>query len=288
VSDSPYTDLERPPLNERALNQALVRPGGLWREIRVVQEAGSTNVDLAALARGGTPPGLVLVAEAQTAGRGRLDRRWHAPPRSGLTFSVLLPPEDSPTRLGWLPLLTGVAVVRALRGLAEFEGAESETGKAPEAALKWPNDVLVGDRKLAGILAERVANGVVVGVGLNVGLRADELPVPTATSLALEGFRADRDPVLRAVLRELANRHAELRAGGERVVREAYKAVCATLGRRVRVELPGGAVLTGEARDVDEAGRLVVRGEDGEEGVRAGAGEPTNYRLSAGDVVHVR
>jgi BirA family biotin operon repressor/biotin-[acetyl-CoA-carboxylase] ligase len=274
VSHSPYTDLDRPPLNERTLNRALVRPGGLWREIRVVAETGSTNADLAALARAGAAPGLVLVAEAQTAGRGRLDRVWTAPPRSGLTFSVLLPQEDSVTRLGWLPLLAGVAVVSALRGLAEIEGVSR--GRIGRAALKWPNDVLIGERKLAGILAERVENGVVIGVGLNVSLRAEELPVPTATSLALEGAPADRDPLLRAILRELAARHAEFRRGEERALREAYKELCVTLGRQVRVELPGGSPLTGEACDIEEAGRLMVRAADGE------------HLLSAGDVVHVR
>ncbi len=275
MSGSPYTRLDRPPLNERALNRALVRPGGLWREIRVVAKTGSTNADLAALARQGADEGLVLVAEAQTSGRGRLDRTWTAPPRSGLTFSVLLRPGVPTARLAWLPLLTGLAVVRALRGFAELEGVPR--GRMAEAALKWPNDVLIGDRKLAGILAERAGDAVVVGIGLNVGLRASELPAPMATSLAIEGAPADRDPVLRAILRSLAAVYAEFkREAGERALREAYEQVCATAGRQVRVELPDGDVFTGTATGVDEHGRLLVAGA---EGVRA---------FSAGDVVHVR
>ncbi|GAB2872867.1 biotin--[acetyl-CoA-carboxylase] ligase [Actinoallomurus bryophytorum] len=273
MSHSPYSDLDRPPLSERSLTRALVRPGGLWREIRVVEETGSTNADLADLARGGAAPGLVLVAEAQTSGRGRMGRAWTAPPRSGLSFSVLLPPEDSVTRLGWLPLVAGVAVVSALRGFAEVEGVAR--GRMSDAVLKWPNDVLIGERKLAGILAERVEAGVIIGIGLNVSLHEDELPVPTATSLAIEGAPADRDPLLRAILRELAARHEEFQ-GGEAAVRETYRELCATVGRQVRVELPDGSVLTGEATDIEEAGRLVVQGPNGE------------HLLSAGDVVHVR
>jgi BirA family biotin operon repressor/biotin-[acetyl-CoA-carboxylase] ligase len=273
VSHSPFTDLDRPPLNEHALNRSLVRPGGLWREIRVVKETGSTNADLAELAREGAAPGLVLVAEAQTSGRGRMGRVWTAPPRSGLAFSVLLPQEDSVTRLGWLPLVAGVAVVSALRGFAEVEGIQR--GRMADAVLKWPNDVLIGERKLAGILAQRVDAGVIIGIGLNVSLRADELPVPTATSLAIEDAPADRDPLLRAILRELAVRHEEL-GTDEAAVRQAYRELCGTLGRRVRVELPGGETVVGEATDVEEAGRLVVHATDGEK------------LLSAGDVVHVR
>jgi BirA family biotin operon repressor/biotin-[acetyl-CoA-carboxylase] ligase len=280
VSPSPYTDLDRPPLNERALNRALVHPGGPWCEIRVVAETGSTNADLVAAASD-VGEGLVLVAEAQTAGRGRLDRAWTAPPRSGLAFSVLLRPQVPLARLGWLPLMAGVAVVSALRGFVEVEGIER--GGMADAALKWPNDVLIHGRKLAGILAERAGDAVVLGIGLNVSLHADELPVPNATSLVLEGAPADRDPVLRAILRELAARYADFCGEWvEGALREAYCAVCATLGRQVRVELPGGArgvpdvVLTGEAVDVDENGRLVVRAADGD------------HALSAGDVVHVR
>lgn len=275
MSESPYTDLDRPPLNERGLNRALVRPGGLWREVRVVAETGSTNADLAALAREGADEGLVLVAEAQRAGRGRLDRAWTAPPRSGLAFSVLLRPAVPVARLAWLPLVAGLAVVRALRRFTEIE--DVPRGRMAAAVLKWPNDVLIGDRKLAGILAERAGGAVIIGIGLNVGLRADELPVPTATSLAIEGAPADRDPVLRAILRELAAAYAEFgRAGGEPALRQAYEEVCATVGRRVRVELPGDDVLSGTATGVDDSGRLLVDGPDG------------THALSAGDVVHVR
>jgi biotin-[acetyl-CoA-carboxylase] ligase BirA-like protein len=274
VSNSPFSDLDRPPLNARALTRALVRPGGFWREIRVVEETGSTNVDLAELARqGDVDTGFVLVAEAQTSGRGRLGRTWTAPPRSGLFFSVLLPQEDFVTRLGWLPLVAGVAVVSALRGFTEVEGVLR--GRMADAVLKWPNDVLIGDRKLAGILAQRVDAGVIVGIGLNVSLRADELPVPTATSLAIEDAPTDRDPLLRAILREISLRHEQFRTD-ETAVRQAYRDLCGTIGRHVRVELPDGGVLVGEATDVEEAGRLVVKGADGE------------HLLSAGDVVHVR
>ena len=138
-----------------------------------------------------------MAAELQTAGRGRADRVWQAPLRSGLAVSVLLRPPFPRDSWGWLPLLAGLAVVSPLAPLSELE-----------LGLKWPNDVLVEDRKLGGLLAEVVDDAVVVGLGLNVSLRADELPVPTATSLAIEGSAVtDREPVLRAVLRDLARRY---------------------------------------------------------------------------------
>jgi biotin-(acetyl-CoA carboxylase) ligase len=286
VTDSRYGDLDRPPLHEAALRRALVREDGLWRDVRVVEETGSTNADLADRAREGAPEGTVLVTELQTAGRGRLGRTWTAPPRSGLTFSVLLRPRVPQPRFAWASLLTGVAVATALRRMTAWSQAgERFLGEGGDVAvdvrLKWPNDVLVGDRKLAGILAEMVDGGLVVGVGLNVGLREDELPVPTATSLAIEGAPlSDRAPLLRAILREFATWYQEWTAlDGDPEssgLRTAYRDLCATLGREVRVELPGGERLTGMARDVDETGRLVVAGPGGERAV------------SAGDVVHVR
>jgi BirA family biotin operon repressor/biotin-[acetyl-CoA-carboxylase] ligase len=260
----------RPPLSPAALSARLVRPGGLWREIRVIQETGSTNADLLEEARAGAAEGLVLVAETQTAGRGRLDRTWSSPPRAALTVSVLLRPAGvPPSALAWLPLFTGIAVAAALRD-----------GAGITAGLKWPNDVLVADRKIAGILAEVHGDAVVAGVGLNVTLTEAELPVPTATSLLLENAAClDRERLLAAVLTKLAGQYTAWAAGpctGRPALRDEYLRWCVTVGREVRVELPGGAVLTGTAADVDESGRLAVR-----------TGSGTTL-VGAGDVVHVR
>ncbi|GAB3816066.1 biotin--[acetyl-CoA-carboxylase] ligase [Micromonospora zhanjiangensis] len=312
---SPYTDLDRPPLNADRLRRALVEPYGPWRRLELRTETGSTNADAAEAARRGEPEGLVVVAERQTAGRGRLGRSWQSPPRAGLAVSVLLRPGDAdpdrrwpavPTnRYGWLPLLAGVALATAVTRLAELP-----------AELKWPNDLLVGDAKCAGILAEGVpgpdpgrAPAVVLGFGLNVTLRADELPVnPTglpATSLALAGATAtDRDPLLRAVLRSVADWYDRWRtAGGDADacgLRAAYLRHCATVGRDVRVLLPAGDPLVGAATTVDHEGRLVVTTAGTDAGVAAGtdagvaAGTDagvaagTEHRVAAGDVLHLR
>ncbi|MDX3091061.1 MULTISPECIES: biotin--[acetyl-CoA-carboxylase] ligase [Streptomyces] len=275
---SRWSDLDRPPLGAAALRRALVRPGSLWSELDVVQRTGSTNSDLVdRAAKGAAAEGAVLVAEEQSAGRGRLDRRWTAPARSGLFFSVLLDPAEVPlARWGWLPLLTGVAVAT---GLSRAAGVDT--------ALKWPNDLLVtvdgAERKTGGILAERAGDrGVVVGIGVNVSLRAEELPVPTAGSLALAGAAGtDRDPLLRAVLRSLEQWYGRWReAGGDAAasgLQETYAAGCATLGRTVRADLPGDRSVTGEAVAVDGDGRLVIATEEGVQ-------EP----VGAGDVIHLR
>jgi BirA family transcriptional regulator, biotin operon repressor / biotin---[acetyl-CoA-carboxylase] ligase len=267
VADDRYGSLSRPPLDAAALRSALAGPGRPWRDLQVVATTGSTNSDLAGAAREGAVGGLILVAEEQTGGRGRLDRSWTAPPRSGLTFSVLLRPAGPPTRLGWLPLLAGLAAAEAVGRVAELD-----------VRLKWPNDLLVGERKLGGILAERVGDAVVLGFGLNVSALAGELPGPAATSLVIEGAACtDRDPVLRALLRRLADRLQAWDApGGDPGLAPAYADRCATLGRVVRAELPGGKVLTGLAEVLDDEGRL---------GVRTGTGLEL---VGAGDVVHLR
>ncbi|RKN76649.1 biotin--[acetyl-CoA-carboxylase] ligase [Streptomyces klenkii] len=276
---SRWSDLDRPPLNVTALRRGLLRPGSLWTSVEVVAHTGSTNTDLVAAASSGAgaAEGAVLVAEEQSSGRGRLDRTWTAPARSGLFFSVLLRPGAGVPveRWGWLPLLAGVATASALSRAAGVD-----------TALKWPNDLLVSvegnERKAGGILAERVGDAVVVGIGLNVSLREDELPVPTAGSLALAGAQVlDRDPLLRAVLRSLEEWYGLWRdAAGDPVasrLQEAYAAGCATLGRSVRAELPGGGELVGEAVAVDGDGRLVLATGDG-----------VQRPVGAGDIVHVR
>ncbi|MFF5974055.1 biotin--[acetyl-CoA-carboxylase] ligase [Streptomyces sp. NPDC012769] len=270
-----WSDLDRPPLNAPSLRRALVLPDALWTSFDVVESTGSTNSDLAARADE-LPEGAVLVAEEQTSGRGRLDRSWVAPARSGLFLSVLLKPAVPTHHWGWLPLLTGVA---AANGLAKAAGTD--------LSLKWPNDLLVNvageERKAGGILAERAGkDGVVVGLGINVTLREDELPVPTAGSLLLaDAVSTDRDTLLRAILRSLEQWYGDwVRAGGDPAasgLQEAYGAGCATLGRRVRADLPGERMLEGEAVAVDEDGRLVVATEGG--GTEA---------VAAGDIVHVR
>ncbi|MDJ0385722.1 biotin--[acetyl-CoA-carboxylase] ligase [Streptomyces sp. G-G2] len=271
-----WSRLDRPPLSAGALQRALVVPGGLWTSVEVAGATGSTNTDLSARAAK-LPEGAVLVAEEQTAGRGRLDRSWTAPARSGLFFSVLLRPgPDVPVeRWGWLTLLAGVATAT---GLSRAAGVDT--------ALKWPNDLLVtvdGDeRKTGGILAERTGDAVVVGIGLNVSLTEDELPVPTAGSLLLaKATVTDRDPLLKSVLRSLEQWYERWRAaGGDPAasgLQETYAAGCATLGRHVRAELPGGRQLTGTAEAVDADGRLVIR-----------TAEDTHEAVGAGDVVHLR
>src|SRR5262245_14161583 len=176
----PRNEGHQPVLDAARLNGALASRPGLWREVRVVEETGSTNADLLAEARSGAAEGLVLAAEAQTAGRGRIGRRWISPPRRALTLSILVRPAVPAGLLGWLPLLAGVAVASALERTAGVD-----------ARLKWPNDVLAGGAKIAGILAERWGSAVVVGTGINVLQQRGELPVPTATSLlAAQGARA--------------------------------------------------------------------------------------------------
>jgi BirA family biotin operon repressor/biotin-[acetyl-CoA-carboxylase] ligase len=285
VGDSPYSDLTRPPLREAPLRRALVLPGEVWTDVRVVGETGSTNADVAEAARAQADEGLIVIAERQRAGRGRLDRGWVAPARSSLTFSVLLRPTVAPARLGWLPLLAGVALTEAVGRVGLVD-----------AALKWPNDLLVRSSvteadygKCAGILAEAV-NGatptaVVLGIGLNVSQNADELPIsPTslpATSLLLaDAATTDREPLVRAVLRALGDwyRRWSDAAGDPDAagLAQAYRKACVTLGRQVEVSLPGGGRIAGRAESIDGDGRLVIATGDGRTAV------------AAGDVEHVR
>jgi len=263
---SPWSDLDRPPLSAARLRRGLVTDGP-WRELEVVARTASTNADVSARARAGQPAGYVLIAEEQTAGRGRLDRSWQAPARSSLLVSVLLRPEPGPGTWTLLPFVAGVAVAEAVRAVG-----------ALSAELKWPNDVLVDDRKLGGILVERVDSAVVIGIGLNVSLRAGELPVPTATSVALAGGVADREVLAKEVLRALARRYEAWQAAGgaSSSILPAYREICATIGWNVTVQLPGGERVDGLVSAVDDTGRLVVMSDDGATSV------------SAGDVVHVR
>ncbi len=212
-------------------------------------------------------PWLAIVSEAQSQGRGRLDRAWTTTPGRSLAVSALLP---APALPGWVPLVTGLALRRAI---ADSCGVD--------VVLKWPNDVLGpadGDRKLAGILCEWAPVGIIVGCGVNVAQQREELPVDAATSLALCGAtEVSRERLLTAYLSHLARLHAALDGGpGAELVRTDYRAACATLGRMVVVHQPDGTTRRGRAVTVDDDGRLVVDSATG------------RYAASAGDVVHVR
>lgn len=265
--DLPHT--ERPPLSEGALRDAVVGPGLPWRRLDVVDETGSTNADMLDRARSGEDiDGAVLIAEHQSAGRGRLGRNWVAAPRAQLALSAGADASAVPTdRWGWLPLVTGLAVADAV---AEVAGVD--------ARLKWPNDVLVGDAKLAGILAEVASpeSVVVVGIGLNVTLTKQESGQPNATSLLELGVEhPDRDRLARALLLRLGERVADWRAGKEGLAAD-YRDRSATIGAQVKVMLPGEQEIIGTAVSVDDQGRLVVES-NGE-----------HHAVSAGDVVHLR
>jgi BirA family transcriptional regulator, biotin operon repressor / biotin---[acetyl-CoA-carboxylase] ligase len=248
-------------------------PATMWTEIRILPTTGSTNTDLLRLAAAGAPEGFVLATESQTAGKGRQGRVWRTRPGAALTFSVLLRPDPVPQAArGWLPLLAGVAVVHALGRVS-----------ALEASLKWPNDVLVGQGKLAGILAEQAAGAVVVGIGINILGGERDLPVASATSLERCGAgETDRTSLLAAILDEIEHWYLRWRETGHgdaevAGLRKEYLSLSATVGQNVRVQLPGERALTGLASGVDGAGQLLV--ETADAGLVA---------VSAGDVIHVR
>lgn len=247
----------------------------MW-SVRRVDVTGSTNADASAAARSGAAEGLVVVADHQQAGRGRLDRVWHTPAGAALTASFLLRPADVPAaRWPWLPLLVGVAVVDAVADVAPLVAA----------GVKWPNDVLAGGAKLAGILVERVDTptgpAAVAGVGLNVSQLPGAGLADGAVSLRSAGAPdVSRDDVLTAVGARLASRYEAWRAGGGDPsvsgLADDYRARSVTLGRQVRAHLPGDEEVVGTARDVDGRGRLVI----------ATAGE--DVVVGAGDIVHLR
>jgi BirA family biotin operon repressor/biotin-[acetyl-CoA-carboxylase] ligase len=242
---------------------------GQW-DVRRLDEVDSTNTHLRELARRGAPEGLVVVADHQRAGRGRLDRRWESPPRANLLVSALLRPDLSESAVH---LCTGGAALAAADACREVAGVEPE--------LKWPNDLVVQGSKLAGILAEaefgrRGLEAVVVGIGLNVAWPGPPDAKGTCLDALGDGPPVDRTQLLDALLGGWADRRAQLEdaAGRERLADEIRRR-CGTLGHEVRVVLAEGE-LTGVAATLDDQGRLVLRTADGDRAV------------SAGDVTQVR
>jgi len=217
--------------------------------VSVTEETTSTQIDLANNFKAGN----VLVAEYQSAGRGRLDRKFEVPPRKGLTFSFCL---DAQAELGWIPLITGLAVSNAINKYLN----QNLTN------VKWPNDLLVDGKKLAGILSEKNSFGVVVGVGINIFQAREELPIDNAVSLAMFG-EIDRTELLIEILNELGNTLSNIA-----IHKNEYRSKCATLGKTVRATLPNGEVIEDMAIAISEEGALLLK----------------NREISVGDILHLR
>lgn len=290
------SEAEFPDLRPDVLRRALMAPRGPIPRLEIVDEVGSTQSELIKAMREAPdewPDMSVIAANRQTEGRGRAGRDWQTPKRGAITASIVLRPKDIDVmRWSWIPLLAGVAAVRAVRKVARL----------PETGLKWPNDVVIDVpdapevdgwgtwRKLGGVLVEivpdpaggRMPLGAVVGVGINVAQTAEELPVPWAGSLATVGA-PDVDPsvLLTSVLRSMTRRHllwgehgGSMHGSGlAALVREA----CVTLGQEITVDLPSGEQLRGYAYGLDMAGHLVVRTDSGD-----------MRTIIAGDVRNVR
>jgi len=236
-----------------------------------LEQTGSTNRDLLAQAEG-LPEFYVLTTDFQTAGKGRMQRSWEASPGSSVMASVLLRPSFAESSgIGWLSLMTALAISQAIAELGQ------------DSKIKWPNDVLVADKKVSGILAEASADlsCVVVGFGINVNQTKAQLPVETATSLLVEtGMPSNRDQLLAAVIKNLKKLYQELTAAGGDAqasgLREAILKISATVGQQVSVEFPDGKKAFGKAQDIDTAGRLVLETSS------------ETLTVSAGDVLHLR
>jgi BirA family biotin operon repressor/biotin-[acetyl-CoA-carboxylase] ligase len=253
------TDAPRAPLDKKRISQEISR---YWR-VSVVEVTGSTQDDLYQLASSGTAiPKSILASEFQTSGRGRLDRTFEAAPHSALTFSIYIEPKAGKEEWSFLTLLAGVSVHEALHRLD------------PQATVgvKWPNDLLIGDKKFVGMIAQATSKGVVIGIGINVGMSAEELPVENATSLAIEGFAVlDRNTILAAIINHFEI-NLEMWENDQSFLAQ-YRAASVTIGKDVEVTLPGGEVVKSRAIDISNAGGLML--ENGSE-------------ITVGDVVHLR
>ena len=247
----------------------------ITQDLDFVAETGSTNADLVANFANAQDFS-VLVAGFQTAGRGRSGRDWLAPAGSSLFVSVLLKPSAiAANRFSWIPLLAGLAMAKTVKDFLPNK----------KVSLKWPNDVLVESNKISGVLSELLPDlsGVVVGAGLNIQQTKTELPIETATSLAIEGNSdASLDNVLAGYLRNLKDLYQRwAAANGDAVQSGLRKQViesCSTLGLSVKAILPGEQDLLGKAVGIDDTGRLILQPDSGAEVVA----------VAAGDIVHLR
>ena len=250
-------DMPRAPLDQSQIAASLSQ---YWR-VSVVDLTTSTQEDLLKkVSSRQAGNGDVIVADFQSAGRGRLDRTFIAPPSTALLFSLYLNPMRPRSEWGFLPLLAGLSVAEALNQINSM------------VLIKWPNDLLINENKVGGIISTIEGDGIVIGIGINVSMSSKQLPVPTATSLALEGFSIlDRNTLLSRILTVLEGNFGQWDKGLS--FSDQYLALSATLGYNVRIESPKGQVILSKAISIDEQGQLHL--EDGK-------------IVSVGDVIHLR
>ena len=253
------TDAPRAPLDKKRISQEISR---YWR-VSVVEVTGSTQDDLYQLASSGTAiPKTILASEYQSSGRGRLDRTFEAAPHSALTFSIYIEPKVEKGEWAFLTLLAGLSVHEALHTL----------DPQISVGIKWPNDLMIGDKKFVGMIAQATSKGVILGIGINVGMTQAELPVENATSLALEEFaELDRNVILAAIINHFEI-NLEMWENDQSFLAQ-YRSASITIGRDVEVTLPGGEIVKSRAIGISNAGGLML--EDGSE-------------VTVGDVVHLR
>ncbi len=230
-----------------------------WR-VSVVDVTTSTQTALVTRAIAGkVKPGDVITANFQRAGRGRMSRTFEAPKNSALLFSFYLKPQRKKEDWGWISLIAGTSVAQVL--------------KKYSATVKWPNDILIKEKKVSGLICEFNGEGVVVGIGINVGMTMDELPVPTATSLAIQGAtNIDRNHLLADVLNEFESifTHWDL---GDDSITGLYTSLCSTLGTKVQIHYPNDLIEKGIATGISARGELIL---------------DSGSHVQAGDVVHLR
>lgn len=249
----------RPLLNSSVIAQQVSQ---YWR-VSVVEVTGSTQEDLLQKVSDLTiQDGDVLATEFQRSGRGRLDRTFEADASTALMLSLYISPQVDRSEWSFIPLIAGLSAAHAI----------SHINPEIDISLKWPNDLLIGAKKCGGIIAQAVAQGIVVGIGINVEMSKEQLPVSHATSLAIEGARVlDRNQLAAALLNSFADLHQRWEAGEDLL--HLYKEKCATLGREVEVHLPDGTQITDAAIDISKVGELVLR---------------SGTRITSADVIHLR
>lgn len=242
-------------LDNSAISAALA--SDYWR-VRVLEEVSSTQDELKNEL---VSSGDCVVAEFQSAGRGRLERKFDSIPNVALLFSFYVQPQRQ-REWGWIPLIAGLATTRALNDMTASSAYKT----------KWPNDVICESGKVAGILCERFGAGIIVGIGINVSTTPEELPVDTASSIFIEsGLVLDRNALLPALLLSFEELLARWESGAD--LAPIYRALSQTIGSAVRVLLPNSSAIEGRAIGVDEEGRLQLESGD---------------LIGAGDVLHLR